>query len=205
MNQTVIVIGAGGHGRVVADIAACAGDTVLGFLDDNRSLPDEIIGFPYLGTTDQYVRYPDASFIVAIGDAEIRERLVKRMEGCRWYTAIHPSAVVSPRGAEIGEGSAVMANAVIGPEAKVGRHCIVNTAAVVEHNNVVGDFSHISVGAKLAGTVLVGRSVWVGIGATVINDVSICDRALIGAGAMVIRNITVPGKYIGVPAVRLER
>ena len=205
MNQQVIVIGAGGHGRVVADVITCAGDTVLGFLDDNGDLPERIIGFPCLGKTDRFSDYPGASFIIAIGDSEIRERFAARMSGCRWYTAIHPSAVISRREVEIGEGSAVMANAVIGPCAKVGRHCIINTAAVVEHNNTVGDFSHVSVGAKLAGTVTVGRGVWIGIGASVINDVTICDRALIGAGAMVIRNISVPGKYIGVPAIRLDR
>ena len=205
MNQQVVVIGAGGHGRVVADVIACAGDTVIGFLDDREDLPERITGFPYLGKTGKYTEYPGASFIIAIGDSDIRERFAAKMAGCRWYTAIHPSAVISKREVEIGEGSSVMANAVIGPCAKVGKHCIVNTAAVVEHNNIIGDFSHVSVGAKLAGTVTVGRGVWIGIGASVINDVTICDRALIGAGAMVIRNISVPGKYIGVPAVRLDR
>ena len=82
MNQQVIVIGAGGHGRVVADVITCAGDTVLGFLDDNENLPDRIIGFPYLGNTSRFSEYPGASFIIAIGDSDVRERFASRMSGC---------------------------------------------------------------------------------------------------------------------------
>lgn len=189
--KNVIIIGAGGHGRTIAEIVEAAGDRFLGFLDDASG------GERVLGPVSDYAKY-DAEFVAAIGNAAVRERIAGELD-CRWYTAVHPGAVISPS-AEIGEGSVVMANAVVGTGARVGRHCIVNTGAVVEHDNVLEDFVHISVGAKLGGTVSVGKSTWVGIGATVINNVEICGGCMIGAGAVVVKNIDLPGTYLGVPA-----
>ena len=204
MNEQVIVIGASGHGKVVADIVRRSGDTLLGFLDDNEELPPEIAGIPVLGKVANCVKYPDASFVIGIGNSAIREKIVCQLDGVRWYTAIHPSAVISVLDTQIGVGSVIMANAVINPSAHIGAHCIINTASVVEHDNHVGDFTHISVGAKLGGTVSVGAHTWVGIGATVINNVSICDHCMIGAGAVVIRDIKESGTYVGVPARKIK-
>ena len=150
------------------------------------------------------MKYPDASFVIGIGNSAIREKIVCQLDGVRWYTAIHPSAVISVLDTQIGVGSVIMANAVINPSAHIGAHCIINTASVVEHDNHVGDFTHISVGAKLGGTVSVGAHTWVGIGATVINNVSICDHCMIGAGAVVIRDIKESGTYVGVPARKIK-
>ena len=188
--KKVVIIGAGGHGKVVADIINAAGDKVVGFLDDKD-------GAGALGRISDYTKYSDCLFIVAIGNAEIRERITKELD-VNWYTAIHPSAVISPS-AKIGEGTAIMANAVINACSVVGKHCIINTGAIVEHNNEIGDYAHISVGAKLGGTVRIGKSTWIGMGATIINNSSICDSCMIGAGAVVIKDIEVSGTYIGVP------
>ena len=204
MSEPVIVIGASGHGKVVADIVLQCGDTLLGFLDDSEALPHEIAGIPVLGKVADYAKYPHASFVVGIGNATIRERIVRQLGGVHWYTAVHPSAVISPLGTQIGAGSVIMANAVINPSAHVGAHCIINTAAVIEHDNQIGDFSHISVGAKLGGTVSVGAHTWVGIGAAVSNNVSICDRCMIGAGTVVIHHIKESGTYVGVPARKIK-
>lgn len=204
MNERVIVIGASGHGKVVADIVRRSGDTLLGFLDDNETLPPEIAGTPVLGKVLDYTRFPDASFIIGIGNSIVREKIVRQLDGVRWYTAIHPSAVIAVLDAQIGVGSVVMANAAINPSTHIGAHCIVNTAAVVEHDNCVGDFTHISVGAKLGGTVSIGAHTWVGIGATVSNNISICDHCTIGAGAVVICDIKESGTYVGVPARKIK-
>lgn len=201
MNESVIIIGAGGHGKVVADIVTCSGDRVLGFLDDNHS-EAAFAGFPILGGTEDFRRFSDASFVIAVGSAAVRERLAEKIGGARLYTAIHPRAVISALDTQIGEGTVIMANAVVNPGAKIGRHCIVNTAAVVEHDNLIDDFVHISVGAHLAGTVTVGKATWVGVGATVSNNLSVCGGCMIGAGAVVVRDITESGTYVGVPAVR---
>lgn len=201
MQESVVIIGASGHGKVVADAVIKSGDRVLGFLDDNPDLGKEFIGFPVLGYTDEFSRFQKAKFVVAIGNAQIREEIVEKMKGVSWYTAIHPNAVVSKLDTSIGEGTVIMADAVINAGAKIGRHCIINTGAVVEHDNQIGDFVHISVGAKLAGNVQVGKGTWIGIGATVKNNISICRECMIGAGAVVIKDIVSKGIYVGVPAI----
>ena len=203
MNEPVILIGASGHGKVAADIVRAAGDQVLGFLDDG-SKGESFCGYPLLGNTADYGKFRDASFLVSIGNAAVRKRIAEGMSGARWYTAVHPRAVVSPMDTEIGEGTVIMANAVINPGVRIGKHCIINTGAIVEHDNIVEDFAHISVGAKLAGTVHIGSGTWVGIGAVVSNNLSICGGCMIGAGAVVIRDITEPGTYVGVPAGRIS-
>lgn len=204
MSEQVIVIGASGHGKVVADIVRKSGDTLLGFLDDNETLPPAICGIPVLGKTAEYAKYPEASFVIAIGNAAVREKIARQLDGVRWYTAIHPSAVISPLDVQIGVGSVVMANAVVNPSAHIGKHCILNTTAVVEHDNRIGDFAHISVGAKLGGTVTVGNRAWVGIGAAISNNVTICDDCMVGAGAVVICDIKESGTYVGVPARKIK-
>ena len=204
MNEQVIVIGASGHGKVVADIVRRSGDMLLGFLDDNEMLPPKIAGIPVLGKVANYERFTDASFVIGIGNSTVREKISRQLDGVRWYTAIHPSAVIAALDTQIGAGSVIMANAVINPSTHIGEHCIINTSAVVEHDNCVGDFTHISVGAKLGGTVSIGAHTWVGIGATVSNNVSICDHSMIGAGAVVICDIKESGTYVGVPARKIK-
>ena len=203
--KSVIIIGAGGHGKVIADIVQKSGDKVLGFLDDNVHEQDVFIGIPLLGPVDNYKKYEDkAEFVIAIGNAEIREKIAITMQGVSWYTAIHPKAVISDIDVEIDVGTVVMANAVINASAKVGKHCIINSSAVVEHDSFVEDFAHISVGAKLGGTVRIGKGTWIGIGASVSNNVRICRSCMIGAGAVVIRSIAEAGTYVGVPAKRID-
>ena len=204
MSEQVIVIGAGGHGKVVADIVLSRGDALLGFLDDGKAPLTEIAGIPVLGKISDYKNYPDASFVIAVGSSAVRASIARQLDGVHWYTAVHPAAVVSRLSVQIGEGSVVMANAVINPSAHIGKHCIINTAAVVEHDNHIGDYAHISVGAKLGGTVSVGSHTWVGIGAAVSNNVSICDCCMVGAGAAVIHDIKESGTYVGVPARKIK-
>ena len=200
--KDVIIIGAGGHARVIADIVHCRGDRCLGFLDDFTQ--NSIGNIPVLGKINDYVNHPDAFFIIGIGKAAIRRKVAERMGEVQWYTAIHPSAVVSDMNVSIGQGTTVMAGAVINPGAVIGAQSIINTAAVVEHDNQIGDFVHISVGARLAGTVTVESDSWVGIGAVVSNNLRICGGCMIGAGAVVIRSIQEPGTYVGVPARRIK-
>lgn len=203
MKKSVVIIGASGHGKVIADIVKRNGDTIVGFLDDAPNRPDSFIGYPILGTTDEYHSISDAQYIIAIGNAQIREKIANKLNGVSWYTAIHPSAVISDIDVVIGDGTVVMANAVINPGTSIGCHCIVNTGAIVEHDNRIEDYVHISVGTKLAGTVTIGKSTWVGIGAVVSNNISICENCTIGAGAVVIRDIPASGTYVGVPAKKL--
>lgn len=195
--KLIAVIGASGHGMVVRDCILANSETMNfeGFFDDNASLQN------IKGIVADIEKYKEYSYIVAIGDAEIREKIVKSNQ-LKWATVVHPSAVVS-LSAEIGEGTIVMPGAIINAGAKIGKHCIVNSGAIVEHDNVIDDFVHISVGAKLGGNVHIGKSTWVGIGAAVTNNVSICADCMIGAGAVVVKDIEKTGVYIGVPATKL--
>lgn len=190
MDRKVIIIGANGHGKVIADIVRSNGDIVVGFLDDD-------IEKKTLGKIDDWVNFNENEFVVGIGNTEIRRHIAKL--NCKWYTAIHSSAVISPD-AIIGEGTVVMPNAVVNSGAVIGKHCIINSGAIVEHDNIISDFAHISVGVKLGGTVCVGDSTWVGIGASVCNNINICENCIIGAGAVVVKDINESGIYKGVPA-----
>lgn len=194
MNK-LIIIGASGHGKVIADIAVMNGYKEILFLDDNMSLK-ECAGFPVVGKTCE-ATYMDCDKIVAIGNAEIRERIQGRFENI--VTLIHPNSVISRR-VKIGKGTVVMAGAIINSDAVVGDGCIVNTGCSIDHDCRIGNFSHISVGAHVAGTVEIGEKTWIGAGATVSNNVSICDNCVIGAGAVVVKDIKKAGIYIGVPA-----
>lgn len=194
----LIIIGASGHGKVIADIAVKNGYEDIVFLDDDENVK-ECAGFPVIGKTCE-ARGMDGDKIVAIGNPKVRERIQKEISGV--ITLIHPNAVISRR-VEIGEGSVFMAGAVINSDVVIGEGCIINTGASVDHDCWVGDFVHISVGAHVAGTCSIGERSWVGAGAVVSNNVSMCSDCMIGAGAVIIKDIKKPGTYIGVPAKQI--
>ena len=193
--KDVVIIGAGGHAHVIADIIKAEGNNVVAFLDDDLSQPDCV------GIVSDHKKYNDCEFVIGIGNADIRESFSRL--NLKWHTAVHPSAIIS-ESAKIGEGTVIMPNAVINARATIGRHCIINTGAIIEHDNVIGDYSHVSVGAALGGTVTVGRMVWLGIGSVVKNNISICENVMIGAGSVVVHDIKEGGTYIGVPAKNIK-
>lgn len=197
--KPLVIIGAGGHGRVVADIARCCGYDNISFLDDRTDIS-------VIGKVSDYGIYKESSvFIIAIGGNSFRAQLQTKMmsEGCEFATIIHPSAVLGGD-VSVGQGTVVMAGVVVNNGATVGNGVILNTCCSVDHDCVINDFCHISVGAHLAGTVTVGFHTMVGAGATVINNIDICHNCVIGAGAVVVKNISVSGTYVGVPARCVE-
>lgn len=191
--KNIVILGAGGHAHVIADIVRAEGNNLVAFLDDNLLQSD------CAGPIRDYIKYQECEFIIGIGDADIREELSRLP--LKWHTAIHPSAIISSS-AFISEGTCIMPLAVVNARSRIGKHCIINTGAIIEHDNVVGEFSHVSVGAKLGGTVSVGSKVWIGIGATLKNNIRICDETFIGAGSVVIKSIFESGTYFGVPAAK---
>lgn len=198
----VIVIGAGGHGRVIGDIVTLSGDVLLGYIDDKDV--SQLPSIKLLGNLDTAMSYKDkASFIVGIGNNQTRKEIMEKFD-VAWYTAIHPSAVI---GSEviIEEGSAILANAVINTGSKLGKGVIINTAATVDHDNILEDYVHISPGAHLGGAVTIGSESWIGIGASVINNIDICEKCTIGAGAVVIRSLENKGVFVGLPAKQITK
>ena len=203
MKKKVVIIGAGGHGKVIADIVRKNGDTVECFLDDAYTVDTEFYGSKLIGKTEKYKELSDCYFIIAIGNNGIRERIAGKLN-CKWYTAVHPSAQISDS-VKIGEGTCVMANAVINADTAVGKHAIVNTGSVIEHDCKIGDFCHISPRATVCGVTVLGKSVWIGAGATVKNVLSICDDVIIGVGSAVIHDINEKGTYVGLPAKPIKK
>lgn len=198
-HEPVIIIGAGGHARVIADIVDLSGHHVLGFLDDH--LTGNYSGSPVLGKVSDFARFRDSvRFVIGVGDNEGRRHLADLLgAACRFYAAVHPAATIA-RSATIGDGAVVMAHAVINPDTHIGPHAIINTSASVDHDCRIAAFAHISPGATLAGTVAIGEETWIGAGAVIINNINICDKCVIGAGSLVLADIKRPGMYYGSPA-----
>lgn len=204
--QKIVIIGASGHGKVVADIAKKNGYDDIVFLDDNEIIT-ECLGFPVIGSTSSYVDYVnDCDFFVAIGDLKTRGRIYNNLiaAGGNVVTLIHPSAVIA-NSVTLGYGTVVMAGAVINPSVAIGNGCIINTCASVDHDCIIGDFVHISVGTHLAGTVVIRESTVIGIGASVSNNIEITSDCTIGAGAVVVDDIKEKGTYVGVPARKIKQ
>lgn len=203
--KKIVIIGAGGHGAVAADIARLSGYSQIIFLDDAEDL--SITGYSLAGKVQDYIAYlEDWDFFVAIGNSRIRERIQRMLleSGAAVTTLIHPSAVIGSF-VEIGVGSIIVAGAVVNAGAKLGEGVILNTCASVDHDCCVGAFSHIAVGAHLCGTVQIGERTWIGAGATVINNITVCADSMVGAGAVVVRSISSAGTYIGVPAQKMKK
>lgn len=199
--KKLVIIGASGHGRVVADIGVRNGYEEIVFLDDDETVRD-CGRYPVIGGRGK-LRETEGDVIVAIGDPAIRKRIQETIEEERLVVLIHPSAVVA-EGVMIGKGTVIMAGAVINPCSELGEGCVINTCASVDHDCKLGDYVHVAVGAHVAGHVEIGDGTWVGAGATVSNDVKICAGCMIGAGAVVVRDIGQPGVYVGVPVKAIE-
>lgn len=201
--KRLAIIGASGHGKVVADAAERSGWAEILFFDDGIAAGTPIGGRTIEGSTaDLLVRGSDFDgVIVAVGDNDVRLRVQTRVAraGLAIATIVHPSAVVS-RSVVIGEGSVVLAGAVLNPEARLGIACIVNTSASVDHECVLGDAVHVSPGAHLGGDVRVGEASHIGIGAAVKQCVRIGARAIVGAGAAVVTDVADGLTVVGVPA-----
>ena len=205
MKDMLIIIGASGHGKVVADIAIKLNKwQSIVYFDDDDSIKT-CMGLQVIGKTVDAIKYKDkAEFFIAIGNNLIRERIYKELEniGIETITLIHPSAIIG-NDVEIGLGTVVMAGTVINSSSRIGKACIINTSSSVDHDNLIGDFVHIAPGVRLAGTVKVGNGSWLGIGSVVSNNLSICSNCKLGAGAVVVKDIEESGTYIGVPTKRV--
>jgi sugar O-acyltransferase (sialic acid O-acetyltransferase NeuD family) len=201
----LLILGAGGHGRAAAYIAANMKRwRQIAFLNDVE-IP-EMKDFKIIGGFNDIRHYQDEyDVFVAIGDNAIRESLLTKLEKehATIPVLIHPSAQIGEN-VRMGAGTIVMAGAVIICNSTLGRGVILNTSSSVDHDNYIGDFVHISPGAHIAGGVTIGANTWVCIGATVIDHVTITDHCTIGAGAVVIKSIVERGTYVGVPARKLK-
>jgi sugar O-acyltransferase (sialic acid O-acetyltransferase NeuD family) len=205
MKNKLLIIGASGHGKVVADIALKMNQwESISFLDDNERLKSSM-GIKVIGKSSDVVEFiDDHDIFIGIGNNTLREKIQNKLEaeGASIPILIHPKAVIGGH-VEVLSGTAVMAGVVINCCTRIGKGCIINTGASIDHDNIIEDYSHISPGAHLAGTVKVGQRSWLGVGSVVSNNVKITSGCKVGAGAVVVKDITEPGTYIGVPVRRV--
>ena len=204
LNKGLIIIGSGGHGKVVADIASKIGIYQhIAFLDDYLSI--KIPGYELLGRTKEYQKWKDRyEFVIAIGNSSIRSKIQQEIEKEVFVTTlVHPNAVIG-ESVTLGKGTVVMANAVVNSGTIIEEGVIVNTGSTIDHDCKIGSFVHIAPGCHISGTVYIGAKSWIGVGSCIVNNVSICDESIIGAGATVINDIKEKGTYVGVPAKKVK-
>lgn len=185
----LLVVGAGGHGRSVAEAAELSGQfEVMGFLDDAAPVGERVLGSYVLGPVASMADYCSVvdKAIVAIGNNAVREKLMQQLTECGYAmaTAVHPRAFVSPS-AVVGQGSAIMAGAIVGTEASLGVGTIVNCGAVVDHHATIEDFGHLGVNASMAGGTVLGRGAWMQVGAALGYGVKVRSGVTLDPGEAV--------------------
>ncbi|PMO59959.1 acetyltransferase [Vibrio breoganii] len=197
------ILGASGHGKVIAELAELNGYDLIDFYDDAWPTKSSVECWEIKGNTDNLFALVESYdlVVVAIGNNPVRVEKSQRLSnaGAKLGVLAHPSSVVSPH-ATLGLGTVVMANAVINPFSQVGFACIVNTAATIDHDCHLADGVHVSPGVNIAGGVNIGSQSWVGIGSAVKQLVSIGSNVTVGAGSTVIKDVSDGQTVIGCPA-----
>lgn len=199
----LLIVGAGGHGKVVADTACSVGRwDKIAFLDDRYPAMNRILDWPVLGKLDQarFFRssYPDLA--VAVGNNTRRVELLRLFEkmGFNLAVIVHPSAFVSVH-TVLEAGSVVFAQAAVNVGAMIGFGSIINTGATVDHDCILDEGVHLSPGVHVAGEVRIGRYSWLGIGSSVRETVTIGENVMVGAGAAIIKDIESDVTALGIP------
>lgn len=205
----LIILGAGGHGAVVAEIAIASSKwDGVSFVDDDLDEQALVVGCPVLGDSNLLpeILQGDYQIFVAIGNNQKRDENLSSIEelGGVLANVVHPNAVVSPS-AFVDLGTVICAGAVINARTRIGRGSIVNTGASVDHDCVLGRAVHVSPGVHVAGNVSIGDRSWLGVGAAVIDGISIQSDCIVGAGAAVIDDVESGQTIVGVPANPLGR
>jgi UDP-perosamine 4-acetyltransferase len=212
-SMDVVLIGAGGHGRVVLDILRAGGVyKPVGFLDADPQLTGQTVGdLPVLGQVNLLPKLKAqkvTAVIISIGDNSPRRRYFRKVldQGFELVNAIHPGSHVSPT-ARIGRNVVVAAGAVVSTDARIGDGVIVNTSAVIDHECEIGQAVHICPSATLAGRVRVGDETFIGLGCNIIQCLKIGSHAVVGAGAVVIADVPDGATVVGVPArvIKMEK
>lgn len=206
----IAVLGAGGHGQVVADILRLNPTTAnrcLVFLDDDEeAIGTRRMGIPIVGRIGELGAIEHAGVIIGIGGNRIRFRLASTLAamGEEFITAVHPRAIVAP-GVSIGAGSVLVANAVVNTGSTIGKHAVVNTSCTVGHHCQIADFAHVAPGVNLGGGATIAEGAFVGIGAIVMPQRNVGAWSTVGAGSLVHGDVSAGFTVVGTPARLLEK
>jgi sugar O-acyltransferase (sialic acid O-acetyltransferase NeuD family) len=209
MSRPIVILGAGGHARVVADLCRSLGRAVAGFLDGTNGTEEPAGAARVIGSD---VRLEDAAFVAAhdfalgVGDAGVRCRLGQRIvaAGGALPALVHPAAVVASD-VEIGRGAILLAGALVGCGSRIGDYALLNTGATLDHDGDLAAGTQLGPGAHLGGDVRTGARATIGIGASVIQGIRIGEGAVVGAGAAVIRDVAAGQTVVGCPARPIGR
>lgn len=205
--KKLIIIGAGGNSKVILDSVHARRQQlneeleIVGFLDDDVT-KKWVKQYPVLGGVSKietYSLYPEVAFIDGIGSNSVRKLLYDTYIDVKWYTLIHPSAIIGS-GVTIGAGTVIMPGVIINTDTQIGKKSLINTGAIIEHDNVIGNFTHIASGTATAGAVEIGELTMLGTGTKVIQGISIGRNTMVGAGAVVVSHIPSNCTAVGVPA-----
>lgn len=196
LNSSIVLIGAGEHGKVVAEILEALQAPILGFYDDDPA-KQQVWDYPVRHQIDAFGPLANIQWVISLGNNVIRKKIDAAFQ-LNYVTAVHPRATLSPRSI-VGVGTVAMAGVCVNTGTVIGRHCILNTSCTIDHDCILEDFVHISPGVALAGKVQVGEGTHIGIGASVIPGIRIGKGCTIGAGAAVIRDVPDGTKLVGVP------
>lgn len=210
--KEIIIIGAGGHAKVIIDIILQRKKNlndnlvIKGILDDTFKENEEkkMFGIPIIGKINKILELPsDIYYIIAIGNNGIRKKIAQNYKKINYITLVHPRAIVAEN-VSLEVGTVVMAGSIVNSYTKIGKHCIINTASVIEHDNIIKDYVHISPGATLCGGIIVEEETWIGAGSIIIQGLKIGKKVIIGAGAVTIKDVEDFSTIIGIPAKNIK-
>lgn len=197
--QRLFLIGAGGHAKVIADMAEGIGLLLTAAFDKSLLRTTLLERYPVHINLESVNLADDDTFIIAVGDNAARKRIAEQeLAGKTFATLLDKSAVVS-KYAEVEEGTVIMPGATINVDVQIGKHCIINTNVSIDHECTIEDYVHISPNVALAGNVLVGEGTHIGIGACVIPGINIGKWCTIGAGAVIIKDVPDGATVVGNP------
>lgn len=208
MKTDLLLIGAGGHAKVLIDSLSHQPQVnILGILDaSGERVGEELLGVKILGTDDAIKNYSPAKvqLVNALGSVDIpalRKKVYEHFKalGFTFYTVIHPTACIA-KSCTIGEGCQILAGSIIQPDCVLGANVIINTGATLDHDCQIGDHTHIAPGAVLSGTVSIDAESHIGTRAVIIQNIHLGRQCLVGAGSVVINNLKAGSKVVGVPA-----
>lgn len=207
MKRPLLVLGAGGHARVLIDALLASGRIIAGIVDhDPHLVGTSLLGVPVIGGDEVVDQFPPHEILLVNGigsvrTPDVRQDVYQRMKeaGYSFATVLHPSAVIAPD-VELGEGAQVMAGAIVQTGTRIGYNSIVNTRASVDHDCRIGDHTHVAPGVTVSGGVTVGAMSHIGTAATIIQGVTIGAKAIVGAGALVLSDVPSQVTVVGIPA-----
>lgn len=203
--ESIYLIGAGSHAKIVMTTLEACGIGCKGIFDDDEALRgQEVWNVPILGTVSEMPDTSDTVAVIGIASNRTRRGIAQRFKNVAWPVIIHPQSVVHSS-VRIGEGTAILAGCIIQADTVIGSHSIINTASVIDHDCIISDYCHVAPRSCVADGVLMGEGAFLGIGSVVIPYINIGTGAVIGAGSVVTSNLECESAYVGNPARRIPK